>query len=61
MRVWEVSRENNICASITSLESLEKQVLILTVSLKLAEVVGLKFGFQYVSRINEKQAEEEAG
>lgn len=56
-----MSKENNTCASITSLESLEKQVLILTVSLKIAEVVGLKFSFQYVSCINEKQAGEEAG
>lgn len=61
MQVWEVSKENNICPSITSLESLEKQVLILTVSLKIAEVAGLKFSFQYVSHINEKQAGKEAG
>lgn len=61
MRVWEVSRENNMCASIISWESLEKQVLILTVSLKIAEVVGLKFGFQYVSCVKEKQAGKEAG
>lgn len=50
-----------MCVSVISWESLEKQVLILTVSLKIAEVVGLKFGFQYISRVNEKQAGEEAG
>lgn len=40
---------------------LKKQVLILTVSLKIPEVVDLKFSLQHVSRINEKQAGEEAG
>lgn len=40
---------------------LKKQVLILTVSLKIAEVVGVKFSFLYESDINEKQAGDEAG
>lgn len=40
---------------------LKKQVLILTVSLKIAEVVGVKFSLQYETDINEKQAGEGAG
>lgn len=40
---------------------LKKQVLILTVSLKVAEIVGVKFSLQYETDINEKQAGEGAG
>lgn len=40
---------------------MKKQVLILTVSLKTAEVVGVKFSFLYETDINEKQAGNEAG
>lgn len=61
MQVWEVRKENNICALTTSQESLEETGVNPDCLANTGEVVGMKFIFQYEIHINEKQAGEGAG